>query len=114
MAARERLILDLYAKGRRLLGAPRLQLALLLVWVRVQLLFLVLLLVGRVLKLLGIDVPPPPKEGEEAGEEPPSASRSVGMLCREFFIDTVLHEPPPYAPGLKGAWALHQQRTGKA
>ena len=58
--------------------------------------------------------PPPPKEGEEGGEEPPSASRSVGMLCREFFIDTVLHEPPPYAPGLKGAWALHQQRTGKA
>ena len=52
--------------------------------------------------------PPPP--GKEAK---PSASRAIALLIREFYIDTQLHEEPPIAPGLAGAWALHQQRSGK-
>jgi hypothetical protein len=48
--------------------------------------------------------PPPP--GKEAK---PSAARSVGLLIREVYIDTQLHEEPPIAPGLAGAWALHQR-----
>lgn len=56
--------------------------------------------------------PPPPKPGDDGDPpETPSASRKVGFLCREFFIDTSLHEPSPLAPGFGAAWAMHKQRT---
>jgi len=53
------------------------------------------------------------KGGDDEEDEPPSASRSIGMLCREFFIDKTFHEPQPYAEGFAAAWQLHQQRKGK-
>ena len=46
------------------------------------------------------------------GDPKPSASRSVGLLVREFFVDTALYEDPPLAPGLAAAWNLHEQRMG--
>ena len=51
--------------------------------------------------------PPPP--GKDAK---PSADRKIGLLIREFYIDTQLTEAPPIAPGLAAAWALSQQRGG--
>ena len=53
-------------------------------------------------------------DDEEQKEEPPSASRTVGMLCREFFVDADLHEPLPPAVGFASMWQLEQQRRGKA
>ena len=40
----------------------------------------------------------------------PSAARKVGLLVREFFIDTKLYEPQPYAQGLRPMWELHKMR----
>jgi len=51
------------------------------------------------------------KGGDEDADEPPSASRSIGMLCREFFIDKVLHEPSPHADGFAAAWELHGRKS---
>ena len=56
--------------------------------------------------------PPKPAADGVEQEEPPSASRGVGMLCREFFIDRKLHEPLPPAPGLAPMWALEKARHG--
>lgn len=52
--------------------------------------------------------PPPP--GKDAK---PSASRAIGLLIREMYIDTDFYEEPPFAPGLSAAWALHEQRHGR-
>ena len=52
--------------------------------------------------------PPPP--GKDAK---PSASRTVGLLIREVYIDTSIREEPPVAPGLGAAWALHQRHGGR-
>ena len=43
------------------------------------------------------------------GDAKPTASRKIGMLMREVFIDTKLHEAPPFAPGLAPGWALYEQ-----
>lgn len=52
--------------------------------------------------------PPPP--GKEAK---PSADRKIGLLIREFYIDTALREAPPIAPGLGAQWALYEKRLGR-
>jgi len=52
--------------------------------------------------------PPPP--GKDAK---PSADRKVGLLIREMYIDTKLHEVPPLTPALGAAWALHVARGGR-
>ena len=57
---------------------------------------------------------PPAGGGGDDAEEKPTASRSIGMLCREFFIGMKLREPSPAAPGLAPAWELHNQRRGDA
>ena len=49
----------------------------------------------------------PPKKGED---EKPSASRSIGFLCREFFIGKRLRQPQPFAHGLEAQWELHKMR----
>ena len=46
------------------------------------------------------------------GNDKPSAARKIGMLCREFFVDKVLHEPAPAAPGFKPQWELWKMRGG--
>ena len=35
---------------------------------------------------------------------------TIGLLVREYYISSKLHEDPPLAPGLAAAWALHEQR----
>jgi len=57
--------------------------------------------------------PTKPKPGEEPGEGPPSAARGVGMLCREFFIDTMMRQPQPHAPSFAAQWRLEEARRGK-
>ena len=47
------------------------------------------------------------------GNAKPSASRAIGLLIREFYIDTNITEAPPIAPGLAAAWALNEKRGGK-
>ena len=51
--------------------------------------------------------PPPP--GKDAK---PSAARTIGMLIREFYYDTELHEAPPFAPAFRSAWELYVRRGG--
>jgi hypothetical protein len=46
------------------------------------------------------------------GADTPSAARKVGLLVREFFIDSKLNEPKPRAPGLHAAWELQKLRAG--
>ena len=48
----------------------------------------------------------------DKGDAKPSAARRVGLLIREFFIDTQLYDAAPCTPGLAAAYALHCQRGG--
>ena len=48
----------------------------------------------------------------EKGDAKPSAARRVGLLIREFYVDTQLYDAPPSTPGLAAAYALHTQRGG--
>jgi hypothetical protein len=61
-------------------------------------------LVIHVRETLGWKFETKPSKGGSA------ACRRVGLLVREHFIDTELHDEPPFAPGLGAAWQMQERR----